>query len=74
MKFDLGIISGFGWIGWYVAQRKIKPYGWKILTFQILAAASLLLELNDFPPILYTFDAHSLWHLSTVPLTIIFYK
>lgn len=69
-----GIIGGVGWLAWYALHRKKRPYAWKMLGFQILAGASLILELNDFPPILWTFDAHSLWHLSTVPLTILFYR
>lgn len=69
-----GVISGIGWIIWYMFQRKKRSYAWKILVFQLLAACSLLLELNDFPPIFWTFDAHSLWHLSTVPLTFLLYR
>ncbi|CAH3022542.1 unnamed protein product, partial [Porites evermanni] len=30
--------------------------------------------LGDFPPILWTFDAHSLWHLGTVPLAYSWYS
>ncbi|KAJ6643261.1 Post-GPI attachment to proteins factor 3 [Pseudolycoriella hygida] len=69
-----GVISGIGWIIWYIFQRKKRPYAWKILAFQLLAACSLLLELNDFPPVFWTFDAHSLWHLSTAPLTVLLYR
>ncbi|XP_055685827.1 post-GPI attachment to proteins factor 3 [Lutzomyia longipalpis] len=69
-----GILGGSSWLIWYICTRRDRKYSWKILVFQILAAASLLLELNDFPPIFYTFDAHSLWHLATVPLTLLFYS
>uniref|UniRef100_A0A6B2EHI8 Post-GPI attachment to proteins factor 3 n=1 Tax=Phlebotomus kandelakii TaxID=1109342 RepID=A0A6B2EHI8_9DIPT len=69
-----GILGGSSWLIWYICTRKNRKYSWKILVFQILAAASLLLELNDFPPLFYTFDAHSLWHLATVPLTLLFYS
>lgn len=31
------------------------------------------LELFDFPPLLRLLDAHALWHLSTVPLTLYWY-
>lgn len=31
------------------------------------------LELLDFPPVWGVFDAHSLWHLATFPLTFVFY-
>lgn len=35
---------------------------------------SLYLELSDFSPILWTFDAHALWHLSTSPATYYYWK
>jgi len=38
-----------------------------------LTMAATSLELFDFPPWGRTIDAHSLWHLSTVPLTGLFY-
>lgn len=69
-----GIVTGIGWMAWYTRARAKRPYARKMLIFQVLAAASLLLELKDFPPILWAFDAHSLWHLATAPLTIIFYE
>lgn len=76
MKINIvtGIIGGLGWLMWYVISRKKKIYAWKVFIFQVLAGFSLILEVNDFPPLFYTFDAHSLWHLSTVPLTILFYN
>lgn len=74
MNIITGILGGFGWLLWYLMSRKKRMYAWKVLAFQVLAAFSLILEVNDFPPLLYTFDAHSLWHLSTVPLTILFYN
>lgn len=76
MKINIitGIVGGMGWLLWYLITRKKRVYAWKVLTFQILAGVSLILEVNDFPPMLYTFDAHSLWHLSSLPLTILFYN
>lgn len=69
-----GIATGIGWIIWYALQRKKHPYAWKILLFQFLVAISLMLEVNDFPPLLWVFDAHSLWHLSTVLPTLLLYR
>lgn len=74
MNIITGILGGTGWLVWYIVCRKKRMYAWKILAFQLLALASLVLEINDFPPLFYTFDAHSLWHLSTVPLTVLFYN
>lgn len=69
-----GVIGGIGWIGWCLLRYKGRPYAWKMFAFQLLAAASLSLELLDFPPFLWTFDAHSLWHFTTAPLTILLYR
>ncbi|WFD33311.1 hypothetical protein MCUN1_000124 [Malassezia cuniculi] len=43
-----------------------------ILIAAMFAAPAL--ELFDFPPIWRTLDAHALWHLSTVPLTSLWYR
>lgn len=70
-----GTIGGIGWVAWCAWQwKRRRQYIWKMLLFQCLAGASLSLELLDFPPIWWTFDAHSLWHLSTAPLTVLLYR
>lgn len=76
MKVNIitGTAAGVGWIVWYLGQRKEKPYAYKMALFVILSALSLGWEVFDFPPILDTFDAHSLWHLNTAPLVILFYS
>lgn len=69
-----GVLAGVGWLSWYLWTWRTCSYGWKMVVFQVLAATSLSLELMDFSPIWWTFDAHSMWHLATVPLTVLFYK
>lgn len=44
------------------------------MLFQVLVGISLLLEVNDFPPLLWVLDAHALWHLSTVLPTVLLYR
>lgn len=52
--------------------RKYLHYG--IFIFLWLNG-SLMLELLDFPPILWgLFDAHSLWHAATIPVSYAWYK
>lgn len=46
---------------------------WLCLCCQLLFCFASLLEIFDFPPLLGIFDAHSLWHASTVPLAFIWY-
>uniref|UniRef100_A0A336LRU6 Post-GPI attachment to proteins factor 3 n=1 Tax=Culicoides sonorensis TaxID=179676 RepID=A0A336LRU6_CULSO len=76
MKVNIitGTAAGTGWIVWYMGQRKNKPYAYKIAIFVVLSALSLGWEVFDFPPILDTFDAHALWHLSTAPLVSLLYS
>lgn len=35
---------------------------------------AMALELLDFPPLARVLDAHSLWHLSTIPLMVVWYR
>lgn len=45
------------------------PSRFKLWTVVFGMALSMLLEIYDFPPHYGYFDAHSLWHLATIPLT-----
>ncbi|PWN50749.1 Per1-domain-containing protein [Violaceomyces palustris] len=38
-----------------------------------LTTSAVLLEVLDFPPVMRILDAHSLWHLSTIPLAKMWY-
>lgn len=69
-----GLLGSTGWMAWYFLQPRRSPYAWKMCVLQLLAAAALLLELLDFAPVWWTFDAHALWHLMTVPLTWLLYR
>ncbi len=40
----------------------------------LLLNASVLLELLDFAPLLWTFDSHALWHATTAPVHFIWYS
>ncbi|KAJ7118979.1 Per1-like protein [Mycena epipterygia] len=41
--------------------------------FVALTTAASALELFDFPPIVRVIDAHSLWHLATAPIALMWY-
>lgn len=55
-------------------QSYIPSYAWKPAALVIGMTLATSLELWDFPPWWFTIDAHSLWHLSTVPLAWWWYK
>ena len=46
----------------------------KLVLLVICMFAAPALELFDFPPLWRTLDAHALWHLVTVPLTLAWYQ
>ncbi|CAH2074754.1 unnamed protein product, partial [Iphiclides podalirius] len=70
-----GTVGSLIWTAWagreYLAGRR---YTWRVGAFAVLSGAALALELLDFPPKLDAWDAHALWHLSTVPLPLLFYR
>ncbi|KAG8990037.1 hypothetical protein FRB90_001959 [Tulasnella sp. 427] len=55
-------------------QSYIPEYGWKPAALAIGMTLATSLELWDFPPWGFVIDAHSLWHLATVPLTWWWYR
>lgn len=66
------------WVVWSIAQyvRKTsrRHYAYLALVSVAGTAAAMFLELLDFPPILRILDAHSLWHLATIPLMALWYR
>ncbi|CAF1920650.1 unnamed protein product [Brassica oleracea] len=55
------------WAAWH-------PSNWKLWVVVIASGLAILLEIYDFPPYGGYFDAHSIWHLATVPLTILWWS
>ena len=45
----------------------------KVAVFVLLTTVATSLELFDFPPWARVIDAHSLWHLSTAPIALLWY-
>ncbi|KAI9016040.1 Per1-like protein [Hyaloraphidium curvatum] len=68
----VGAASNVLWVGWWWANRD-RPYAWKIAAMAAGISLATMLELFDFPPLWGVFDAHSLWHASTIPLVSGFY-
>lgn len=76
MKVNIatGALTAVGWFVWCRRVRYRRPYFKRILRFYVLLAMAMSLELLDFPPILWILDAHSLWHLATVPILSLYYE
>ncbi|XP_013409163.1 post-GPI attachment to proteins factor 3-like [Lingula anatina] len=76
MKVNITIVAAnaIGWVLWCISHRKQQPYVWKCLVPVVTTGVLAALELGDFPPIWWTFDAHSLWHAGTPPLIVLFYR
>jgi hypothetical protein len=75
----LWLLLGGGGGGNVVGGKKVRQLPHPLNRFRCLAcqvafAAASMLELFDFPPIWGILDAHSLWHLATVPLGFQWYE
>ncbi|KAL4222020.1 Post-GPI attachment to proteins factor 3 [Mactra antiquata] len=75
MKVNIGvaIIGMLGWISWCITKRRYK-YVYKAIISVLGVQLLLLLELGDFPPIWWTFDAHALWHAGSWPFALLWYS
>ncbi|KAL2733341.1 post-GPI attachment to proteins factor 3 [Vespula maculifrons] len=76
MKFNIiiGFLTFVITMSWWYHVRYEIPHAYLIGWFNILAVLVTLLEVLDFSPIFWIFDAHSLWHGFTAPLTILLYR
>ncbi|GLH15920.1 Post-GPI attachment to proteins factor 3 [Gryllus bimaculatus] len=70
----VGAVTTLGWLMWASLVRKQQPYVWRCAAFSVLTGLCVCFEVIDFPPILWIVDAHSLFHLSTAGLPILFYR
>jgi hypothetical protein len=71
----VGTLQVMVWIGWYIRQRTERSdYAYLAIISGVGVSVAMSLELFDFPPLWRVFDAHSLWHLSTITLSIVWYK
>ena len=63
-------------IGWFFVcyMNRRRKYVWKAVLSIVGIQLLLGLELGDFVPLWWTFDAHSLWHAGTPPLALLWYR
>ncbi|WZZ81707.1 hypothetical protein YC2023_102279 [Brassica napus] len=57
-----------------VTTHILHPSNWKLWVVVIASGLAMLLKIYDFPLYGGYFDAHSIWHLATVPLTILWWS
>lgn len=74
VNIGIGAVNATGWLTWSLWQWKSKPYVWKCITVILGLNILLGLELGDFPPLFWIFDAHAIWHAGTVPLNLLWYS
>ncbi len=56
-------------------SKTYRPnYAWKAAAFVLLTTAATSFEVFDFPAWGRIIDAHSLWHLATVPIIPLWYR
>ncbi|XP_052734334.1 uncharacterized protein LOC108319538 isoform X1 [Vigna angularis] len=60
------------WAVW--AGFSKHPSRWKLWFVVFSGGLAMLLEIYDFPPYLGLFDAHAIWHATTIPLTYIWWS
>jgi len=74
INVGVGLTNSICWLFWCYKHWNTRAYIKYAVISVLLLDLAVLLELLDFVPIFWTFDAHALWHLSTVPIHYFWYK
>ncbi|XP_033106200.1 post-GPI attachment to proteins factor 3-like isoform X2 [Anneissia japonica] len=70
----IGAVNTVWIVLWGIQNIRNQPYVWKAIVTVLGTSLLLLLELGDFAPVGWIFDAHSIWHGATVPLVCFWYS
>ncbi|RHZ69333.1 hypothetical protein Glove_284g112 [Diversispora epigaea] len=72
---SVGMLNNFIWTVWSITHWHKRPDdAWKPIVTVILILMATSLEIFDFPPWWGIFDAHSLWHASTIYIISFWYE
>lgn len=78
VNFQLNIVIGFinsiCWFAWCFVNWKDRPHVRLAALTILLLNLSMILEIFDFEPFLWSVDSHALWHLATAPIHAFWYK
>uniref|UniRef100_A0A8D1WDY7 Post-GPI attachment to proteins factor 3 n=1 Tax=Sus scrofa TaxID=9823 RepID=A0A8D1WDY7_PIG len=70
----MGLVNAAWWLAWCLRNRRRLPHVRKCMVVVLLLQALSLLELLDFPPLFWVLDAHAIWHISTIPVHVLFFS
>ena len=73
----VGAVNCLSWLVWLFREARregAEPHILAGVMAIVLVAASVGLELLDFPPLMWVLDSHSLWHLATAPLPLLWFR
>jgi hypothetical protein len=83
---SIGLWIWWWWWSWCQANKfaikrtcesKKQPHSkvhYPLFCVLLFVVSTVMLEIRDFPPIWGWIDAHALWHLSTIPITLKWYE
>ncbi|XP_049716745.1 post-GPI attachment to proteins factor 3 isoform X3 [Elephas maximus indicus] len=70
----IGMVNVVWWLAWCLWNRRQLPHVHKCMAVVMLLQGLSLLELLDFPPLFWVLDAHAIWHISTIPVHVLFFR
>merc|ERR1719323_1068518 len=74
VNVGVGVLNGVMWLVWSLLHYSDGPHVKRGVIAIIMLSLSLSLELLDFAPLMWTLDSHSLWHLATVPIPLLWFR
>lgn len=74
VNISVGGITSIIWFAWCVKKQKELPHAHYLMHFLLGLWATMLFEILDFEPIYWTFDAHAIWHCTTIPLPYLLFR
>lgn len=69
-----GLVNVVWWLAWCLRNQRRLPHVRKCMVVVLLLQGLSLLELLDFPPFFWVLDAHAIWHISTIPVHVLFFR